>query len=238
MIPKIIHYCWFGKNEKSEKAKSCIASWKKMCPEYEIIEWNEDNFDVFQNAYTTYTYVKKKYAFLSDYARLVIIEQYGGIYFDTDVELIRNLDELLGEEAFYGFENDQYVATGLGFGAEAHHKTVQNMLKEYDELQANGMGDYPTINCPKLNTKALVQLGLVPNGKKQKVDGAVIYPVEIFNPYDDPTGRLQKTKDTISIHWYAKSWLDKKTILRSNLTRPFHRVFGKECFKKWKKKQI
>lgn len=107
MMPKKIHYCWFGRGEKTKLAKKCLASWRKYCPDYEIIEWNEDNFDINTNAYTKMCYDQKKYAFLSDYLRLVIIDKYGGIYFDTDVELVRNFDTLLGCEAFFGFENEK-----------------------------------------------------------------------------------------------------------------------------------
>lgn len=231
MIPKKIHYCWFGKNELPAKAKKCIASWKKHCPDYEIVEWNEDNYNVYQNAYTTYTYDNKKFAFLSDYARLQIVLQEGGIYFDVDVEVIKPLDELLQYTAFFGFETEKYVATGLGFGAEAGNKIVREMLKEYNPLLD---GKHGTIGCPLLNTEALIKKGLIPNGKKQDVEGAQIFPIEYFNPYDDPTGRLNKTRETYSIHWFAKSWMDKKTIIRSRLLKPIHRIFGTELRKRRK----
>lgn len=227
MIPKLIHYCWFGGNEKPEKAKKCIASWKKYCPDYEIIEWNERNFDVNQNAYTRRCMKEKKYAFLSDYARLVILEEQGGIYLDTDVELIRPIDSLLGQEAFFGFENNEYVATGLGFGSVPHQKAVILMKNEYSDY-LEGTKEFKS--CPALNTKALIPEGLQKNGKYQTIAGATIYPVEYFNPYDDTTGRLRKTKNTYSIHWYSKSWLSKKDIIRSKITQPFHRVFGVNCF--------
>lgn len=119
MIPKKIHYCWFGMGEKPELAKKCIQSWKKYCPDYEIIEWNEDNFDIDQYPYLRWCYDNKKWAFLSDFARLLVVYQNGGIYFDTDVELIKTPDELLGCNAFFGFENDKNIATGLGFRASA-----------------------------------------------------------------------------------------------------------------------
>lgn len=221
MIPKKIHYCWFGRKELPEKAKKCIASWKKYCPDYEIIEWNEDNFDINANAYTKMCYDQKKYAFLSDYVRLLVVETYGGLYFDTDVEVIRRIDPLLEHEAFFGFETKDYVNTGLGFGAEAENIIVKAMIKEYDSLLDGMKG---TISCPILNTQALTKMGMIPNGEKQKVKNAMIYPIECFNPYDDPTGRLCKTKQTYSIHWYAKSWLDKKIVLRSKLTKPLHRL--------------
>ena len=131
MIPKKIHYCWFGRNELPPLAKKCIASWKKYCPDYEIIEWNEDNFDVSLNAYTRYCYENKKWAFLSDFVRLQVIHDHGGIYFDTDVEVVSSFDSLLMYDAFYCFENDSYLATGLGFASVAHHPSVATMLKMY-----------------------------------------------------------------------------------------------------------
>ena len=233
MIPKKIHYCWFGGNEKPEKAKKCIESWRKYCPDYEIIEWNEANFDVNQNGYTRMCIKEKKYAFLSDYARLVIIEEHGGVYFDTDVEVLRSIDDLLNHEAFFGFENDEYINTGVGFGAVAHHKSVGTLKKAYDSYLSGTKG---TVTCPTLNTEALASAGLVKNGKHQNVLGAEIYPVEYFNPYDDTTGRMRKTKNTYSVHWYAKSWLDRKAIMRSKITKPFHRIFGVDCFEWLKRK--
>ena len=118
MIPKKIHYCWFGRGELSAKAKKCIKSWKKYCPDYEIIEWNEDNFDVNQNEYTKKVYAEKKYAFLSDFARLKIIYEQGGIYLDVDVEVVKSFDDLLSSKAYFGFESNEYANTGAGFGAE------------------------------------------------------------------------------------------------------------------------
>lgn len=231
-IPKIIHYCWFGRGAKPKLAKKCITSWKKYCPEYKLIEWNEDNFNINYNAYTQYCYQNKKYAFLSDYVRLLIVEKYGGVYFDTDVEVIRSLNTFLMDEAFYGFENDSFVNTGVGFGAIPHHCTVQQMIKEYDILLD---GHREMITCPKLNTQALITLGLKRDGETQQVSGAKIYSKEYFNPYDDSTGILRKTPNTVSIHWYSKSWMSKPTIIKSQLTKPFHRVLGVDCFRKFKR---
>ena len=224
MIPKKIHYCWFGKGEKPKKAQKCIASWKKYCPDYEIIEWNEDNFDSKQYPYAAYCLENKKYAFLSDFVRLVVINEHGGLYFDTDVELIRSPDGLLQYDAFYGFENDEFVNTGEGFGAEKGHLTVKKMLELYLALEPDESGAYPIIGCPRLNTEALLSFGLERNGKEQTIGGAKILPADFFNPYDDPTGKLNLTKNTVSIHWYSKSWMSKKTVVRSVLTKPLHRI--------------
>lgn len=221
MIPKKIHYCWFGNGEKSKKAIKCIQSWKKYCPDYEIIEWNENNFDLEMNPYVKYVYENKKYAFLSDYARLCVIYKEGGIYFDVDVEVIRPLDELLSDKSFFGFETKEYVNTGMGFGAEAGNPIIEQMLQEYDKLLD---GQHGVIGCPILNTDALLKFGLVQDGCEQELEFGKVYPIEYFNPYDDPTGRLMKTGNTFSIHWYAKSWMDKKTIIRSKFLKPVHRL--------------
>ena len=115
MIPKKIHYFWFGGNEKPKSVKKCIDSWKKYCPDYEVIEWNESNFDIRCMPFVEQAYEAKKYAFVSDVARLMMIYEYGGIYMDTDVEVIKPLDNLLENKAYMGFENDENVASGLGF---------------------------------------------------------------------------------------------------------------------------
>lgn len=177
--------------------QKCIASWHKYCPDYEIIEWNEDNFDVNMNGYTKICYEEKKYAFLSDYARLLIVAQNGGLYFDTDVELIKSPDELLNNDAFFGYETPEFVAMGLGFGSVAHGTAVEAMLAEYDPFLDGTNG---TEGCPRLNTKALVKLGFVPDGMKQNIEGTVIYPSSFLNPLDSATRRLEKTDETVSIH--------------------------------------
>ncbi len=212
--------------------QKCIASWKKFCPDYDIIEWNEDNFDIDKYPYARYCLDNKKYAFLSDFVRLQVVYEHGGIYFDTDVEVIKSIDDLLAYEAFYAFENDEYVATGLGFGAQAEHPTIKAMVEKYYEMKPNEDGSFTMIGCPKLNTEALIPFGLELNGKRQNVGGAEIFPAEYFNPYDDPTGRLNKTENTYSIHWFAKSALSKSTVIKSKFTRPLHRILGTNFLKK------
>lgn len=229
MIPKKIHYCWFGNGEKPKAVKKCIASWKKYCPDYEIIEWNENNFDVSSTGYTKMCAEERKYAFLSDYARLVIVEENGGIYFDTDVELLKNIDFLLENEAFFGLENPDYVNTGLGFGSVAHGDAVKAMIREYDSYIDGTNG---TISCPRLNTDALLKNGLKLDGTMQTVAGALILPSDYMNPYGSNTGVMNKTKNTISIHWYSGSWMSASQRLKSKITKPIHRVFGIDFLKK------
>lgn len=236
MIPKTIHYCWFGGKSKPKLAEKCISSWKKYCPDYEIIEWNEKNFDVNMNGYTKMCYENKRWAFLSDYARLWAVYQNGGLYFDTDVELIRNPDYLLSDEAFFGFETkqkDSFLATGLGFGSVAGGLALKEMLNEYDQLLD---GEHGVIGCPLLNTAALLRLGLKPSGEYQHFDWGTVYPPDYFNPLESSTGRMIKTENTVSIHWYMGSFLSPGQKLRSAITKPFHRLFGDDCFAFLKRK--
>lgn len=232
MIPKKIHYCWFGKNPKPKLAKKCIASWKKYCPDYEIIEWNEENFDVNRNGYTRMCYEQKKYAFLSDYVRLLVVAEHGGVYFDTDVELIRPIDPLLENGAFFCFETSECINSGLGFGTVAHGVAITAMLKEYDFLLDGSEG---TRGCPILNTSALVKLGLERNGTLQQVGEATILPSDYMNPFDAATGRMTKTANTVSIHWYSAAWRSPLRRLRTRLLRPVHRIFGVDIFERFRK---
>lgn len=232
MIPKIIHYCWFGRGEKPKLTQKCIASWKKHCPDFEIIEWNEDNFDVNMNGYTRMCYRQKKYAFLSDYARLRVVSEHGGVYFDTDVELLRPIEHLMNCDAFFGFETPEFIASGLGFGSIPHGTAIESMLSEYDTYLD---GEHGTAGCPILNTSALVKLGLKRDGSFQDLSGTIALPVDYLNPYESNTGRLNKTANTVSIHWYSASWMSRKQLMRQRITRPLHRIFGTDCFK-WLKK--
>ncbi|HCO63145.1 MAG TPA: glycosyl transferase [Clostridiales bacterium] len=230
MIPKVIHYCWFGRGEKPRQVQACIRSWRRFCPDYKIVEWNEDNFDVSRHPYTAYCHREKKWAYLSDFVRLAVVEAHGGLYFDTDVEAVASFDDLLDNPAFYCFETPRYVATGLGFGSVAHHPTVAAMLRQYDGQVAED-GSVSLTACPALNTQPLLALGLEQTGALQRVGGALILPSEYLNPYEDCTGRMRRTANTHSIHWYSKSALPWWAKVRSALTRPFHRLFGEDCFR-------
>lgn len=232
MIPKKIHYCWFGGKPKPKLVERCINSWKKFCPDYEIIEWNENNFDVNLNAYTRMCHEEKKYAFLSDYVRLLVIEEHGGIYFDTDVEVLKPFDELLSHQAFYCFETAQYVATGLGFGSVAHGRSVKALLMEYDDLLS---GEKGVVGCPRLNTVALQKLGLKQDGSTQRVADATILSSEYMNPFDPATGILKKTENTFSVHWYSAAWISPWGRMRVRLMRPLHRIFGVDAFRRFRR---
>lgn len=236
MIPKIIHYCWLGRGEKPELAKRCIASWKKYFPDYEIREWNEDNFDYLSIPFMAEAYQAKKYAFVTDVMRLMIIEQYGGIYFDTDVEVIRDFSPLLQDEGIIGFENDQYVNSGQVLISVPHHKVIQSMIDEYKKIHfILPDGTLNAVGCPHVNTEVLERFGLICNGMEQMVEGIHVYPREFFNPLDSSTRQLDITSNSYSIHWYSQSWLPRSTQIRCKITTICRRLFGKKCFD-WIKK--
>lgn len=235
MIPKIIHYCWFGRGEKPKLAEKCIESWKKYCPDYEIIEWNEDNFDINSNLYVRQAYENRKFAFVTDYVRLYAMYTYGGIYMDTDVEVVKNLDEFLDNKGFSGFESETSIPTGI-MASEKDFPLFADLLSYYDNrsfLNENGEVDMTT-NVITI-TNMLSEKGFVPNGKFQVVEGFALYPRDYFCPLEDATGIMYKSKNTATIHWFNKSWVDQKTRLRSKITRPFHRIFGENCFELIKK---
>ena len=225
MIPRIIHYCWFGRGEKPELAKKCIASWKKSCPDFDIREWNEDNCDYLSIPFMAEAYAAKKYAFVSDVMRLIVLEQYGGVYFDTDVEVLRDITPLLNDKGFIGFENDRYVNSGQVMAMVAHQPVVQAMIEEYKKLHfVKPDGSIAPVGCPHLNTDVLERFGLERNGQEQVVAGIHVYPADWFNPLDSTTGKLNKTPNTYSIHWYSMSWLPKRVRLKAKLGRILRRV--------------
>lgn len=237
MIPKKIHYCWFGGNPLPKDAKKCIESWKKYFPDCEIIEWNESNFDINYNKYTQQAYQCKKFAFVSDVARLYIIEKYGGIYFDVDVETIKKYDDINDCDAFYGIEKEGHVNTGLGFGSKKNNKLLKKMLKDYDNIKfINEDGTLNLTPCPEINSKIFLDYGFtLDNKKNEEIDKIRVYKTEYFNPLENSTGKLKITNNTHSIHWYKKSWVPKRKVIISKITKPFHRIFGPSCFKKIKR---
>ena len=208
MIPKIIHYCWFGGNPLPNSAKKCIESWKKYCPDFIIMEHNEDNYDISKYPYMKEAYDAKKWAFVSDVARLDVLYHYGGIYLDIDVELLRPIDHMLTGAGFMGFEDMKQVASGLGMASEKNSRIVELLLSDYDGLHfIDENGDMDLTPCPVRNTQKLLEIGLVPNGLFQKIDGFTFYPRTVLSPMEYTSGRLKfKTKDTVSIHHYAASW--------------------------------
>ncbi len=228
MIPKVIHYCWFGGKPLPRLARKCIKSWKKHCPDYRIIRWDESNFDVTQNEYMKRAYEAKKWAFVTDVARLILVYEHGGIYLDTDVELVRPLDSLLGCEAYFGREGGK-VATGLGFGACPGNPMVGAILEYYEHASfLNEDGSYNLKPCTEIGTQVLLERGLRAENIDQQIGGVRFLPEEYLCPIDYKTMERNVTPNTLSIHHYAMSWMPRETQLFYLYQRGIHRA------KKWR----
>lgn len=215
MIPKIIHYCWFGRNPLPKSALRCIESWKKYLPGYEIKEWNEDNFDLDIVPYVREAYEAKKYAFVSDYARFWVMYHHGGLYFDTDVEVIAPLDDILADGPFMGCElslsDAVVVAPGLGIAAVPQMEIFSRLLSFYSDLHfVNEDGSLNKTTIVRYTTDMLLEFGFVPEDKLQYCAGLTIYPVEYFCPINYRTGKCIITENTRTIHHYAATWHSAK----------------------------
>lgn len=222
MIPKMIHYCWFGGNEKPDEVKRCIASWKRFLPDWEIHEWNEHNYDVNRYLYTKQAYALQKWAFVSDMARVEILYRYGGIYLDVDVEFVKTLpEEYLSYDGICGFEHTDTIAPGLLFGITKEHPFMKQLLDEYkeEEFCIHNRGNYKTINMRI--TGVLEQKGLQRNNQFQLIDGIKVFPAEYFCGYDTDVREPLITSNTICWHHYMGSWQKKsvKVILQNILKK-------------------
>lgn len=229
MIPKIIHYCWFGGNPMPELAKRCLDSWKSHCPDYEIMEWNESNFDLNTNAYVSEAYKAKKWAFITDYVRLAALEEYGGVYMDTDVEVLAPLDEFLKNKAFSGFEGYDLIPTGI-MASEKGNRWIK-LLKEYynDKHFIRDDGSYDmTTNVATITeiTKANYPIKL--NNTYQNLGDVTFYPCEYFCPKDYRTKMMTYYGEkTVTIHHFNGSWLSEEERNILELSDEIRKKYGK-----------
>lgn len=228
MIPKKIHYCWFGKGEKPAIVNKCINSWKRYLPDYEIIEWNEENFDVNKLIYTKEAYEAKKYAFVSDVARVNALYEQGGLYFDTDVIVYKSFDPFLNHSCVLGFEEGNYVATSF-MACEKGHKLMKEFCLLYDEISFyDEEGNIITgTNVSKL-TRLMIDKGLIRNNMLQNIDGIVVFPQEFFSPYDYCNCIKQNTENTVCEHLFLVSWMSKKEKIKKMIKKNISRIFGKK----------
>lgn len=239
MIPKVIHYCWFGGKPLPESALRCIDSWRKHMPDCEIKRWDETNYDINAVRYTREAAERGKWAFVSDYARFDILNREGGIYFDTDVEMIAPIHDIIARGAFMGWENSSGalgVAAGLGMASPAGMPFLAEVIDHYRGARfVDDSGDQLPGTVVSHVTGLLKSKGLKLKDTLQTVDGVTVYPSEYFNPLEDTTGRLRLTSNSRTIHHYAKTWCDGYSPLRMRLSRLLHRWFGTEIFTKIRK---
>lgn len=218
MIPNIIHYCWFGGNPLPPLALKCINSWKEHCPDFEVREWNEKNFDINCNTFVKQAYAAKKYAFVSDFVRLYVLYNYGGIYMDSDVEVLRPLDIFLQEKSFSGFEAIESVSTGI-MGCESHHPFWELLLQYYgDRSFIKEDGTYDMTTNVKIITDFCEQYGVKLNNTKQTVRSFTLYPTEYFCPKDYKTGKVNTTDITYTIHHYSGSWVPRSIKVKNKIS--------------------
>lgn len=227
-IPKVIHYCWFGKKDKPELIKKCINSWSNKLSDYEIKEWNESNFDVNSNIFVKQAYESGKYAFVSDYVRVYVLYNYGGIYMDTDVEMYKAFsDEILNNESFWGFEEKNYVATST-IGCKKGNKLIKSFLDAYEDrnfLREDGNMDM--ITNVAIVSDIIKELGVNLDGTYQKVEGiGAFYPQEYFSPYDYINCYSKENENTYTIHHFYKSWLPFKTKLKGRSKKMIAKIIG------------
>ncbi|GGI46086.1 glycosyl transferase [Paenibacillus marchantiophytorum] len=226
-IPKIIHYCWFGKQEKPEIVKRCIASWYRYLPGYRFIEWNENNFDHTCNPYVKEAYEAGKYAFVSDYARVFALYHFGGIYLDTDVEVFKSFNDLLHHDSFWGFEQENFIATST-IGAARENKLIQAFMDSYQTksfLLADGT--FNSLTNVAMITEIIGGMGIIPNGKYQEIKGlGTFYPQTYFSPYDYINCQSFKTDKTYAMHHFYKSWLPRKARWKGHIKLMASKVIG------------
>jgi hypothetical protein len=232
-IPSLIHYCWFGGGSLPKLAKKCLASWEEYFPGYEIREINESNYNVHKIIYTSEAYRAKKYAFVSDYVRFDVLHQYGGIYFDTDVEAIKPFDTILSAGPFLGTETAGRINPGLGCAFSAGMPILREILDFYSKLkfiQPGGIENNSTV--VDFVTGIFLRHGFENKNTIQKIAGVTIYPVEYFNPIDYDTHYLHVTQNTCSIHLGSATWVDKPRKITALAHIWLCRVFGKKlgCF--------
>ena len=244
MIPKVIHYCWFGGNKLDKGAKKCIKSWKKYCPSFQIVQWNESNFDISATPkYVRDAYAAKKWAFVTDYVRLFVVNRQGGIYLDTDVELIKSLDFLLKYDAFFGFEDYSekglfFVSTGQGFGAKAGNELVQSMMRDYETLSfIKDDGTYNYTACPHTNTHVFAEYGFNLNDKTQTINNVILMDHSYMCPKQWQTGAIKITENTISIHHFGGSWTSKKRTFSFTIKSIFRKIIGERLYLALKEKR-
>ena len=237
LIPKKIHYCWFGGNPLPDIAHKCMESWEKFCPDYEIIRWDESNCDLQINDFVRGAVEHKKWAFVSDYFRLKVIEEHGGIYLDIDVELLKPFDNLLELEGFMGFELSKFncINSGLGFGATPHNKIIQKLRENYEQASfVKKDGSLDMTPCPERDTKVLVQLGLKQIDKNQLIDKFMFLSSDYFSPIG-LMGQENFTENTYSIHHFNASWFDEyqkeQLEFSRNMRSKYGNVLGYLCYK-------
>lgn len=231
-MEKTVHYCWFGRGEKPELVQKCIASWEKFLPDYELKEWNEDNFDINSCRFVAEAYADRNFAFVSDYVRAFVLYNQGGIYMDTDVEVLGSFEPFLNDKVFFGFEEGNFVGTCV-MGIEKGHELMKMYLDHYNNsVYFNDDGTKYTDTNVVLLTKLLEEKGLKRDGQKQTVGDITVYPRTYFSPYDYINGINYITDESVAIHHFAQLWLPKSVRMKTEIKKKIVKLIGGQNLKK------
>lgn len=236
MIPKIIHYCWFGNNEEPDYVRDNIRSWIKYNPDYRVVRWSEEDFDLKDYPFMREALIEKKYAFASDMARLLVVKKFGGFYLDTDVEVLKSFDELRENDSFVGLEDFDAVNTGLIFGSVKNATFLSDILNIYYKVYKEGEPiDLYKETCVKITTGYFKAKGLHYKDRLQRVGGVLVYPTEYFCPQKFGDVRPRITQNTVTIHHYSGTWMNQNNqasnVLRNvRVARRIKKVVGSRTF--------
>lgn len=234
VIPKVIHYCWFGKKAMPADAKKCIDSWKRYLPDYEIREWNEDNYDLDKYKYVRQAYNNKKYAYVTDVVRLDVLYDYGGIYMDTDVEVLKSLDPLLQYQGFSGFESETSIPTGT-MGAERNNGWIKEQLEYYKdkEFDIERVVKKHITNVDIITKISIEKHGLIPNGMTQELKyGMMMFPKDFLCAKSPSTGKVTITNNTYTVHHFSGSWVPAKAKQHKKLFQLMCKIIGESFAKR------
>lgn len=238
MIPKVINYCWFGYGEKPNNFEKIISSWKKYCPDYQIIEWNEKNYDVNANEFIKNAYLERKFAFVSDFARLDIINKFGGIYVDVDVEFLKSIDSIIARGPFFATEEIDRINTGLIFGAEKDDSILKSLIKIYSEMdREQAIKSLNYTNTVDIVTAFFKKKGFKFNGRRQLIDNHTIYETKTFCPQQFGEKVKRNDNNAYTTHHYNSSWVSEnkwsleKQYRHARISRRIKKYFGIHVYK-------
>lgn len=237
MIPKIIHYCWFGGKPLSPLTLQCIESWKKFLPDYEIIQWNENNYDINKNKFAKSAYESKKYAFVADVCRVEVLYNYGGIYLDTDMEILKPLNDILNDKynLVLGFENIDFIAVGIIVSSKGNH--IMDKLNDFYLIKKFEVSNIYDLTIPKIVTNLLEKQGLKLNNKLQVINESIlILPTEYFYPFNYFTKKTNITNNSLALHHYDSSWMDSKGKFKNKVRSLILRILGEDLLNKLRNK--
>lgn len=236
MIPKIIHYCWFGGKSIPKLEKRCMGSWRRVLPDYKVMRWDESTFDVYGNPFTAAAYKAKKYAFVADYVRLYALQKYGGIYLDTDVEVVKSFDDLLHYGAFGGFETPLVMQTGV-LAMVAENLIFKEFFEVYEHIsyEVDDNGNNKTLPNSAILAQVLSKHGLKLDNSRQSIGGMEIFPQDYFCPIDQATREIVVTPNTYAIHYLSGSWFSWKLRFANRFKKIIGILFGYDMVRKMRK---